>query len=252
MSRSFADQTTDRIDFAGTAPVLYNQTNATILAWFKRGTAPSSGGWPTIFFELAAFNKKVSIFMIAGGVDQAKLDAAWRTPTANVSITSTNTFDDDAWHRLCFVRNSSSPFIELFVDGVSEASSATDPSTDATDPTTEFWGNNNNTNASFGGELARCAFVAGTSLAIQDAESFLLTARTVVKMDHWIEMIGSSPEPDWSGNGNNGTVTAAVAADHIPVGPIFGFDDSQQIVSEQAIFLPFYERELVKSPLLQM
>lgn len=34
----------------------------------------------------------------------------------------------------------------------------------------------------------------------------------------------ASSQPDWSGNGNNGTVTDATLADHVPLGPPFGFD----------------------------
>lgn len=36
---------------------------------------------------------------------------------------------------------------------------------------------------------------------------------------------GDSPEPDLSGNGNNGTVTGATVADNPPVGLQFGFDE---------------------------
>lgn len=35
---------------------------------------------------------------------------------------------------------------------------------------------------------------------------------------------GTGTQADWSGNGNNGTVTNATLADHFPLGPFFGFD----------------------------
>ena len=35
---------------------------------------------------------------------------------------------------------------------------------------------------------------------------------------------GTGTQPDWSGNGNSGTVTGTVVADHVPLGPPFGFD----------------------------
>lgn len=35
---------------------------------------------------------------------------------------------------------------------------------------------------------------------------------------------GTGTQPDWSGNGNSGTVTSATVADHVPLGPAFGFD----------------------------
>ena len=35
---------------------------------------------------------------------------------------------------------------------------------------------------------------------------------------------GTGTQPDWSGNGNSGTVTGATVSDHVPLGPPFGFD----------------------------
>ena len=38
---------------------------------------------------------------------------------------------------------------------------------------------------------------------------------------------GTGTQPDWSGNGNNGTVTGATVAAHVPLGPIFGRKSNQ-------------------------
>jgi hypothetical protein len=35
---------------------------------------------------------------------------------------------------------------------------------------------------------------------------------------------GTGTQPDWSGNGNSGTVTGATVSDHVPLAPPFGFD----------------------------
>lgn len=35
---------------------------------------------------------------------------------------------------------------------------------------------------------------------------------------------GTGTQPDWSGNGNAGTVTGATVGAHVPLGPVFGFD----------------------------
>lgn len=35
---------------------------------------------------------------------------------------------------------------------------------------------------------------------------------------------GTGTQPDWSGSGNNGTVTGATVADHVPLGPQWGFE----------------------------
>lgn len=41
---------------------------------------------------------------------------------------------------------------------------------------------------------------------------------------------GTGTQADWSGNTNNGTVTGASQADHVPLGPAFGFDQPGGIV----------------------
>lgn len=35
---------------------------------------------------------------------------------------------------------------------------------------------------------------------------------------------GTGTQPDWSGNGNNGTLTGTSISNHIPLGPLFGYD----------------------------
>lgn len=37
---------------------------------------------------------------------------------------------------------------------------------------------------------------------------------------------GTGTQPDWSGNGNSGTVTGATVSPHVPLGPPFGFSNT--------------------------
>lgn len=46
---------------------------------------------------------------------------------------------------------------------------------------------------------------------------------------------GTGTQADWSGNGNNGTVTGATVADHVPLGPPFGFDVSNPYTVAAAV-----------------
>jgi hypothetical protein len=144
--------------------------------------------------------------------------------TTFVSIASANTFDDDVWHRVLLVRRNSGNLLELYVDGSSEASSASDPGTDAGAPTDQYWGNNDLEDEGLGGDIARAAFISGVTLTPQQADSFLYTGRWPASLDQWIEMSGGSPEPDWSGNGLNGTLTGTTIADHAPAQFPFGVD----------------------------
>ncbi len=219
MSRTLPNQTADtadKIDFSGSAALLYNQTNATLMCWFRRPTAPTSGNFVRIFTQKAAFNIAVTVEMLGnGGADDGKVQVVWRTPSGSVVFNCATAWDDDNWHTLVLVRNSSSPFVEIFIDGVSDGSSTTDPTTDATNPTEEMWGNGGSLSAGWGGELARCAFIAGTSLSIKDADAFLLNGKIPASgLSHWLEMGLGAPEPDWSGNKVNGVVTGTSIASH--------------------------------------
>ena len=237
-ARSFASQGDEGVDFSGTAPSLYNQTNATFVCWFKAGTAPTSGANMTLFNQERVFNENVRVNMLTGGdADDGSIQIVWRTPTALALYTSTNNWDNDVWHRLVIVRNSSSPYVVTYIDGANEGSSVTDPTTIDTDPVDEVWGRQTAlANSSFGGELARCAFFT-SSLTVEQADSFLYTGRCGVQPSHWIEMAGYSPEPDWSGGDNEGTVTGTSTADHPPLGPSFGF--SRLLPRLNRVFIKF-------------
>ncbi|KKL19241.1 hypothetical protein LCGC14_2467470, partial [marine sediment metagenome] len=213
MARLLADATTDKIDFLGRgAPILYNQTLGTVLGWFKRPSIASA--FRGIFLQEAASNKVVRIQLSNTGL----INVAWRTPTAAAAFDSGSAYDDDIWHRFAFFRNDSSPYSSLFVDGVADGDSGADadPTTDATAPTLEFWGNNSGAIKSLGGEMARCAFWAGTRLSLAEAEAFLKGDGTQLHRppDLWHEMRGDPVEPDWSGNGRYGTLTGTSPAPH--------------------------------------
>ena len=45
---------------------------------------------------------------------------------------------------------------------------------------------------------------------------------------------GTGAQPDLSGKGNNGTVTGATVANHVPLGPVFGFDHEWQGITVPA------------------
>lgn len=213
MARNFSYETTDKVAWSG-GPILYNQTSASIFGWFKNsGVAANKhlfnqrAGWPNIFqFEL------MSTGAVRGWV------------LGNNYGGSSTTFGDGAWHRFLMVRRPASLFVEGYVDGGSEFSTASDPGTNSSSPTTQVWGNSDVGNMGFGGDLARCGFISGVALTIQQADSFLYTGRWPDLLDQWLEMFGESPEPDWSGNGLNGTVTGTTIVDHAPAGPPFGFD----------------------------
>ncbi len=213
MARSFADETTDKIDFLGRgAPILYNHPVGTVLGWFKRPSIPSA--FRGLFLQKADFDKKILIQLTPDGL----INVAWRTPTANAAFNGSGAYDDDVWHRFALFRNTLSPFLSLFVDGVADSDSGadSDPTTDSTAPTQEFWGNNEGEAKGLGGPMTRCVFWAGTRLSLAESEAFLKGDGTQLHRppDLWYEMRGDPVEPDWSGNGRYGTLTGTSPAPH--------------------------------------
>lgn len=77
----------------------------------------------------------------------------------------------------------------------------------------------------------RIAEVVVWNVALTDAEVAIIARpgfpqhryRPGNIIGYWPLGMGS-PEPDWSGQGNNLTVTGATIADHVPIAPPFGFD----------------------------
>lgn len=228
MARTFTGAN-DKLVWTG-GSVLYGQTAASVLCWFKHGSMVSNTTTNDFLFDVhGAFNKRVNI-LIGGLTSNGKLTAGWRTPTGNASVTSTNRWDDGLWHRLLFARRNSSPFVELYIDGVSDGSSVTNPTTDATASTGQWWANNvaaagaspwSATDAT--AAIARGFVLPGITLTPQEADSILYTGRTVRRPDAWHEMGFGSPEPDVSGNGRSGTLTGSAVVANPPMSfPVVG------------------------------
>lgn len=191
--------------------------------WFKVADLTGKTGNGFLFDTFAAFNiqARLSISGASGGLStKGTLHLTWRTPTALAQFDTTTAWDDGNWHRCLVVRRSSGNFIEMYIDGVSQGSDAVNnPTTDATAATAQMWGNNGSvTTQSFGGSLARCAFVAGTVLTAGQADTFLYAGDmpTGVLLSQWLEMKGASPEVDRSGNGLNGTIAGTTFQDASP------------------------------------
>lgn len=90
-------------------------------------------------------------------------------------------------------------------------------------------GNEPGGGATFDGRIAD-ARVFDVALAAAELTS-LMYGRPVrgANLKGWWPLDGASPEPDWSGNGANGTVTGAVVADGPPIPAPFAGDDWGQV-----------------------
>jgi len=59
---------------------------------------------------------------------------------------------------------------------------------------------------------------------LQQLQFAPLGACNVTNTELLFEYHGTGTQADYSGNGSNGTVTSATVADHVGLGPSFGFD----------------------------
>ncbi len=212
MSRTFADADDDNIDFGTTVPSMYAVSDGCIAA-IMRNDGASSGPQRNYFRQSSAFNELVSLSMVADGT--GLYNVFWRTPSALQIFKSTNRFDDDLWHRVVVIRKSSTPELEIFVDGVSEGTDG-DPGTDASTPTITFIGRDEAAGSSFGGDIFRFATWTGVALTIEEVDGFLLTGKWRVRPDLWYDLGNGSPELDLSGNGHSGTVNGPTVSDNGP------------------------------------
>lgn len=80
---------------------------------------------------------------------------------------------------------------------------------------------------SYSGDIAR-GMIFAEALSLGQCRS--IYNRVLTGLAHncriWTELgyNGTGTQPDWSGNGNSGTVTGATVVPHAPLGPPFGFD----------------------------
>lgn len=223
MARTFAAATTDRVSWSGGTSAL-SATDVSIMCWFKRSTVPTTGQSPGIWTTYADFNKLAQVYL---ELTTGKVTVLWRSTTITTAQSAAR-WDDGAWHRLLVVRRATSPYTQIYVDGVSEGSQTADPLTDATAPLNQEWGRNGGDadSSSFGGSLARCALIVGTAITPEEADAFLWWGRRARAYTQWLEMGMATTEPDWSGSGLSGTLTATTVGDHAPCGVPFGADDA--------------------------
>lgn len=88
-----------------------------------------------------------------------------------------------------------------------------------------YLGNSAALTRSFPGHIGPIGIV-NRELTLAECISLQWNPRVVVgTVGFWqLGWNGTSSQPDWSGNGNAGTVTGATQVAHVPLGPPFGFD----------------------------
>lgn len=139
-----------------------------------------------------------------------------------------NSFDtnlvNDVWHHIALVRTVSANTVDLYVDCslFGTYSYTTDPSSTATNVSYTLF-----VDSGGGSQIddLSIAEVVLADVAWNTGEiSGLCVGRVPPRRIHYSKLGISSPESDWSGNGNSGTVTGTTISDHAPVGPMIPGD----------------------------
>lgn len=96
-----------------------------------------------------------------------------------------------------------------------------------------YVGNSSVGNVPFPGRIAVLCLVKNRILTPGEIISWQFDPRNVADaVLFWhLGYNGTTNVPDWSGSGNTGTITGATVADHVPLGPLFGWADAAPVPS---------------------
>jgi hypothetical protein len=149
--------------------------------------------------------------------------------TANTAVsTAPGAYTPGVWTHACGVEGSATDH-RVYINGGNKGSSTTSRVPTGMDRTTVGVRDSLTNNGFTDGRIAEAVI---WNVALTDAEVAIISRPGFpmhryrpesIKL-YWRLGVGS-PEPDWSGNGNNGTlVNAPTIADHVGVAPPFGYD----------------------------
>jgi len=109
-----------------------------VSSWFKASQNRSSHRIIVNKWTTGASTGSQYAIYLAKTTGQVKGEVASAHQTLDTIITSTNAYDDNNWHNIVFVRNKSTGYLYLYVDGISVATPISDISGDVSnsDPLT--------------------------------------------------------------------------------------------------------------------
>lgn len=239
MALTFAISGSDEVDFGGDSSI--DDWDAfTFWAWLKPGSMAAD----RFIFSKDTFSVKELKIISAGGAMAATVardsgSASFETSTG-LTGSAWNfvalTYDETDGPR-CFIGDlTTTPVEASYGDGPTTGSGSTSVDNAGTFKCPDDVGFGEN----FDGEIGRMGYI-NQRLTLGQVQTCW---RNPLAFNHGILAIygidGVSNVPDFSGNGNAGTAVSAVAADHVPLGPLFGFDDSvPYVVAAAAGFIPY-------------
>lgn len=232
MSRSF-DGTDDVISCgSGTSIDNIFSGGGAIVAWIRptgwgegnfgriaqKDDGPSNG-WGFLVDNSAAFGGNTECINFYHWWSTGPVVAVWETPTSSIAL--------NAWQHVAIVYNKGSTSNDpvLYINGVSQTiTETTAPAGTAVDDAASdlYIGDRADSLRCFVGQLAHIHAYKGVTLSAGEIRQLMRYPGSIRRglAAYWPLWGTSSPEPDYSGNGNSGTVTGATAGTTEP--PING------------------------------
>lgn len=228
MALTLGAATSDRVDH-GSAASLDNLDPFTMMMWLRVTSLTANRR----FHEK---NAAVNRSFLSGGTGNISVDRGRSGGTA-IYVTNDTPLTLNAWQLLAFTFDTGAgagEVINIYMGDLttlavestygSTADGSGAISTDAAGNLVV--GNRSSTfNRAFPGDIAVVTYVNAV-LSLNQIRDWQFRPRQLVNSvlySHY-GFNGTGTQPDWSGNGNSGTVTGATVADHVPLGPAFGFD----------------------------
>lgn len=231
MALTFGALTSDRVQITAAASI-NDLDPITFLVWCFPTTLTSARafGW-----KGATTSRKRLILNGTGG--NVEMFVNRNTTNADYITNNTPLSSTSVWHFLAAsFASASTPSIHIYHGTLTAAAAectygtATNGSGTVTTEAGDFvWGNGTTNTNAIQGSIAYAAYVnKEMSLAEVIRWQFQPRMTAETKIFTALGFAGTGAQPDWSGNGNAGMVTGATQSDHVPLGPLFGFDTEWQ------------------------
>lgn len=254
MALTFGGATSDRVDIAGSAS-LNDLSTFTLLAWVYPTTL--TGARQVCSFRRDASGTSGMQFRIAGTTTEMTLRVNQATTSANYA-TNSGAIALNTWCYLAatYDNNGGSPLIKIYhgrlsslvVEGTYGTTTAGSGARTAEAGGTHMWGNRVITTTNFDSAWpGRIAFGQFYNRVLSLGELSLLQYSPTV-LSGCVNYIhlgfnGTGTQPDWSGNGNSGTITGAtLTPDHVPLRAPFAFSRGWKGAFTAAATNPFLQR----------
>lgn len=248
MSRDFDRTASDHLDLGDISAIEFSYPFS-ISAWVKLlRTLPGTSTW---FGILTKYNPTSAQRAYLFAVAPSNKHTFWLSDNGSSSeiLAATTAFDSGdlgTWFHLVFTADASRNY-NFYRNGSGDGSgTVTKTSIFAGTATSQIGAGINGGDFEFDGQLAEVAAwnVELTANEVAAMANGYSTARTRPGsfLGYWPILGVSDPEPDLSGNANNGVLSGATSADHPPTAPPFGFDLGWQGLSlaTQRILQQYY------------